>query len=637
VSYWHNRRTATLFDFHIRRRAYFSPGALIVNESIMMRSFSVSVFSLLALSLFFTIAPQHVEAERLFSSGCEFQGDMTTSPQMLDTGPDGQIPKEWQKLPTQWGNNSPSSLHNSEITTSVKRSGLSSCRTAATDQFKGFWHKFTPASNTTGTWYLRFYVYIASYPTTETDIANFSNETGESPRQSLILTPSGVLKLRAYYGGAVIGTSPVSIPLNEWHMVEWMYSVTTGSTPPANAEVRLDGVRVIQGLAATASNPGGFNIGLGYMMDAYPATLYFDDIALNDNIGKFQNSWPGSGSIVHLQPNAPGDYSDCNGFNYSHIDEVTPNDDTDVCNLSTGGDIVDVNVESPVSAGLDPSARITLVQVGDRHRLTGSVSTNYNLRIKSRAGGDFKDGYTVLENDTVWNTNGDVGPTNDWFSTPSNYSLTSYHDPETGCPWTMFGTNSLENMQIGALHQVGSNQDVLISTLWALVEYHHGFVEPCSSPTSGNLYTPITVDSGSPTSIQTKSGGFWAKAIAADAICLGSSTNCTTTWKPPAKCRLEHHRVVARPNATSFPTWNLPDFSVNIATNLCDAMLDQPSKDAGWVATGYDVSNRVLGGVSHSPRACYFARLVCDTNVAIGVTASVDYDYAAAVSAGFVQ
>lgn len=60
--------------------------------------------------------------------------------------------------------------------------------------------------------------------------------------------------------------------------------------------------------------------------------LYFDDIAINDTTGAFNNSWCGNGSIVALQPIENGslmEFTPLSGSNYENVDEITaPDGDT---------------------------------------------------------------------------------------------------------------------------------------------------------------------------------------------------------------------------------------------------------------------------------------------------------------------
>jgi hypothetical protein len=269
-----------------------------------------------------------------------------------------------------------------------------------------------------------------------------------------------------------------------WYRVEYKYE-----DDPGTVQVRLDGSEI---LSATADGANVQAIRLGLCSTSQVAgvacggdflttgTLYFDDIALNDSTGGSQTAWPGAGSIVHMQPNAAGDNSGCGAGDYSSIDEITPDDGTSLCTLTTdgGGDIVDVNVESSSAAGIDSYDTVSLLQVGIRESAASAASEQWRTRVKSASGGTVSQGTATTHDDTTYLTNGDA--------IPRNYTLTSYTDPTTASAWTPTGTNSLDTMQIGATSVDGS-PDIRLSTLWALIEYIDGVAPAVTERMRGRL------------------------------------------------------------------------------------------------------------------------------------------------------
>mgnify|MGYP001606696916 FL=1 len=229
----------------------------------------------------------------------------------------------------------------------------------------------------------------------------------------------------------------------------------------------VDGTTVVD---VTADAPdaaiAGFGIcqGTGHVCDQGSGDLYFDDMAINDNTGSTQNSWPGPGKIVHLQPDSAGDTdnSTTTPTGWQQVDEITPDDITTTAWLDADNDILDVNLESHSSAGIDPNSSITFVSPGIRSVVDGVAGATWQLGLKSQSSGTIVNGTAQVHNDRTWKTNGDINP-----SFPGNYTLHSFTDPQAGGPWTPL---LLDSMQIRA-STTEATPDVGISTLWALVEY----------------------------------------------------------------------------------------------------------------------------------------------------------------------
>ncbi|MEK7071553.1 MAG: hypothetical protein AAB943_01290, partial [Patescibacteria group bacterium] len=64
-------------------------------------------------------------------------------------------------------------------------------------------------------------------------------------------------------------------------------------------------------------------------------------------------------------------------------------------------------------------------------------------------------------------------------ATDRPFSLTSYTDPTTTVAWTVTGTNSLANMQVGVT-AIDADPDMNITSISAVVEY------VLATPSSGN-------------------------------------------------------------------------------------------------------------------------------------------------------
>ena len=64
--------------------------------------------------------------------------------------------------------------------------------------------------------------------------------------------------------------------------------------------------------------------------------------------------------------------------------------------------------------------------------------------------------------------------------------LSRYSDPQTGKPWT---TDMLDGAQIGVI-AIDAAPDVLVSTLWALVDYGEKITSPIRNRLRPAIFTP---------------------------------------------------------------------------------------------------------------------------------------------------
>ncbi len=415
---------------------------------------------LLPFALLFLI-PADADAARMWSSGCEFQGDTGGN---MDSKAGGNN-LEWEAI-------TGTSADSSQISTSIKRSGLSSCRNVrATEGSAAFEHQFIGTA-TTSDIYIRLYFYIASAPSEDAQIINVWDKGVDANEGTLVLESDLTMTWRDD-DETVVGTYSTPLSTETWYRIEINYDAADAVV------VRLDGSDII-----TVGAHDGDAVDTSFISPCAGTTLcgggsttfdfYYDDFAWNDATGSAQNSWPGAASIVHMQPDGAGDNNGCSAGDSTSVDEVTPDDGTSICVLdaNTGGDILDVAVESSSNAGIDSYDTVNLVQIGLRSACASAAACVANPRVKSASGGTTTSGSnTSLSTTTYW-THDDTAP--------RNYLLTSYTDPTTGIAWTPTGTNSLDNMQIGANASDG-NPDVNMSTIWALVEYVDG-TAPASSP-----------------------------------------------------------------------------------------------------------------------------------------------------------
>jgi len=183
--------------------------------------------------------------------------------------------------------------------------------------------------------WVRVGVYLPSNPglsnTSEGTFIYFWDSAGS--RQGDIRLGGSDLSLRAYGASQIASSGQATMGYDSWHTVEvhWLISGTTTGT----CEVFLDGGRVInvQGNADTSNTTtlNVNNIGFGMFGGAAGSTQYiFDDIAVNDTLGSYNNSRIFDGRIVWLHPNGPGSNTQLtrggtdSGANWGQVSEGVP-------------------------------------------------------------------------------------------------------------------------------------------------------------------------------------------------------------------------------------------------------------------------------------------------------------------------
>lgn len=335
-----------------------------------------------------------------------------------------------------------------------------------------FWRtQLISADSSTAIAYFRFYLYIASAPTTTTQIARIVNSS--NVQQSLMrLTTTSTLQL---FNGSVVqvGSDSSALSANTWYRVEYSWNPATGATA-----AYLDGVSFASGTGTTGS---WSRVLLGAIVST-TCDLYFDDVAINDDSGSFQNGLPGSGKLICLRPSAAGD---ANGFlvqvggtvgsanNFTRVNEVTP-DDATTYNASAVLNAEDLfNV---TDSGIGASDTVNVVSIGARLAdiTAADATTGIKLEVEKTASGTKTQSANIVPNSTTWRTNGPAAP--------FNYPLTTYQDPD-GAAWTQ---TTLDSMQVGYIIDATAVRAVGISTVWALVDYTPS-VAPPPTASYGNL------------------------------------------------------------------------------------------------------------------------------------------------------
>ena len=271
--------------------------------------------------------------------------------------------------------------------TSVKRSGVSS---RAFDSGSSNFHAYSRLA-----WngvlgrgiYVRAYFLVPALPASTTYIGRTATLTGNF--NLIRLTSAGKIVLTDPDGTQIGSESDATIATDTWYRLE-LYSLAAAGATDA-CELRLDGVTVASASGQDFQDGAGIDrFDTGWLDPPGASTLiYFDDLAVNDDQGGTQNSWPGPGSVVYLDAisdNARGaDWTAGAGATTNLWDAVNGDPPAGVAtgsatntsqikntNTADTTQSYDANMETYETAGLGASDTITLVQAVSQVGSTGS-------------------------------------------------------------------------------------------------------------------------------------------------------------------------------------------------------------------------------------------------------------------------
>lgn len=340
------------------------------------------------------------------------------------------------------------------------RTGTYSLKVSAAgvgDRFR--WDKRFISSNGNGPYYARVYMRVADLPDALTTILNMASDASAS-KGTIKLNSDGTLELWDDTGQ--VGSDSSALSLNQWYRIEiYFYNNTASGFLELNA--RIDGSSFAS--TTTDTHTGGVSRclpGVG-TATATNYVIYFDDFAINDTSGSFQNTWPGNGGIVNLRPNAAGDADEWDATTtYEDIDEVTPDDATTIITSSTSGQVHDVNIDdTPAAIGSGDTINVVSVGVRFNESVTTDPDPTFVVRVKASSGGTVEEGSSITANSTTYISNNT--------SAVRLYSLTLYDLP--GASTTAWTKSYLDTAQIGVRLTNTPAGEARVSTLWMIVDF----------------------------------------------------------------------------------------------------------------------------------------------------------------------
>lgn len=187
------------------------------------------------------------------------------------------------------------------VDTSVFRSGAASLKEVTSGGGSAVTATFT--STLGRTYYLRTYIYVQTRPPTTTQGFMQFRNTSFSTMVEARMTTTGAVQLWNRPGASQIGSLSAVLNLNTWYRIELACNINTGSVD--TAELRIDGSTVASASSLALGDIALGDVNVGFVNDpGNGTTINFDDMAVNDDQGSSQNTFPGDGNVVLLVPTA---------------------------------------------------------------------------------------------------------------------------------------------------------------------------------------------------------------------------------------------------------------------------------------------------------------------------------------------
>jgi len=270
--------------------------------------------------------------------------------------------------------------------------------------------------NGTTAW-VRTYARFSALPSALTVLFKGSgNASAAGPAWEVRLKSTGVFSIRNTFSTGTTVTSTAALSANTWYRFEVRQLIqSTAST--GELELRVfsgESTTAIETLTITGETTNNLAVAyFGCIDTADNNKFFFDDIAINDTTGTFQNSWPGPGKIALLKPDGGGSQGFLTAVgctaNWQCVDDVpnngNPPDDSNtyVQELTAVGNF-DRHTLSNLPAEVPSSANIILT---DTYGRVGSDGTTGQAGMKFKLwdeGGTLFDGPVIDARVNGWKT-----------------------------------------------------------------------------------------------------------------------------------------------------------------------------------------------------------------------------------------
>lgn len=354
------------------------------------------------------------------------------------------------------------------VDTTNERSGAAALQTSASSATSGWEFDFASA-NVTNDYYFRAYIRVATAPGTLTNIMEFY-DSANTVQGSIRMNTDRTLELWNDEDTAQVGSDSSAIAATTWTRLELRLncSGTCAGAGSATLDARINGSSFAS--SSTINHANGVMTLRAGVLTSTTADFSWDDVALNQAVGATQNTWPGAGQIIHLRPSSDDATNTAWTNGFANVDEVTPNDVTDLVSETTSGDIDDYDIDNSSLGAADP---VNLVSVGVRFNSVSATQEDFRVRLKDSTTGIAIESNTLSPASTTWITNATADP--------KLYPLTAYTRPEQLSVWL---DAQLDTAQIGVRDVLSGTGTAQVTALWLLVDYTPPANSAPNTPTS---------------------------------------------------------------------------------------------------------------------------------------------------------
>ena len=240
---------------------------------------AVFLWFVAAMAMLAFLAPQEGKAARLFTSGFETGGILNT---------------EWDTV-----------FHGSFSTTTVHSGTYAFVPESLINGDGGYVGHNLAAAKISGTLYSRGYLFWSAFPNAPSVCFEDINSAHTAVGFELFVTSTQKVVLKNEVTGTV-QKSATTLSLNTWYRFEVRHLLASSGGELEMRMYRGDASSPLETLTITNENTLPTDIidvqwgdpqGGGFQTHSL-----IDDVAINDESGTFQNSWPGAGSINLLKP-----------------------------------------------------------------------------------------------------------------------------------------------------------------------------------------------------------------------------------------------------------------------------------------------------------------------------------------------
>lgn len=347
---------------------------------------------------------------------------------------------------------------NQAVVTTPVRSGTYAYRSQGAASVSESIHAVL-ATDTLDNVFIGYWLYIATAPSSNSNILRWENTLGSSESTIRLNTD----RTLGCWSTTQHGSSSTVIPQNEWHHVGVSWNETTDT-----AECFLDGVSFASGVGPDLG--GGAQVSWGFQQTT-TGVIFIDDLIYNNDAGTGLEvrTLLVNERVVHLQPNGAGDTTTSISLGgsspaataWQSVDEVTPNDNVDIASMTATGSIMDLAMQDASTAGIGAEDEIRLVAPGGRIHADTAAACTWAPGVKSSFNGVVSSGSVTTINTVPWATHDDT-------ANVRRYRLISYEAPST--PGTAWSATTLDTLQIRTF-TTDAAPIVGISKVWAMVVF----------------------------------------------------------------------------------------------------------------------------------------------------------------------